>query len=369
MYRKTWMEVNLDAIVHNVRYTKDLCRKKYIAVLKADAYGCGDIQVMNAVLEGGADMIAVSSLDEAMMLRNGGYDGKLLILGATDAEDVSVIIQNHISIAAYSNEWIQEVIQHDIRGLFIHLAVDTGMNRIGFKNQRDLMHAFSTLKEHGCIMEGIFTHFYCSDQKDHVLTNRQFALFKEAVNTLDYPFEWIHCDNSDATIFFKDDLSNACRVGISLYGISPYSDQLQNAISLYTEVAMTKNVNASETIGYGATYTTTSKECIATLPIGYADGLVRKNQNRLVYVDGQFAPIVGRICMDQCMIRLSKNVKPGTVVEIFGPHISLEKMAEELDTIPYEIICLITDRVTRRYIYHNQLLTETNSRLFKSQYE
>ncbi len=366
MYRNTWMEVNLDAIADNVRVTKEICGKKYIAVLKANAYGLGDMQVAKAVLDAGADMIAVSSLDEAMVLRNDGYDGKLLILGATNADDANVLIANHIATVCFSMEWAEGIAKKNCKGLLVHLGVDTGMNRIGFKDNESLKKAFDLLKDHGCVMDGIFTHFACSDKLDHVMTDLQYKRFVSALDCLNYPFEWIHCDNSDATIFFKDNRSNACRVGISLYGISPYKDDLKQAVSLYSEVFMTKHVSKGETVGYGATYTAEKDEIIGTLPIGYADGLTRRNQGRRVYIDGQYCELVGRICMDQCMVRLEHDVKPGTPVEIFGPHISLSKMADELGTITYEIICLITGRVTRKYIYHGKELEQDNPRLAKS---
>ncbi len=366
MYRNTWMEINLDAIVSNIHKTKEICKKKYIAVLKADAYGCGDIQVAKACIDSGVDMIAVSSLDEAMMLRNNHYNGKLLILGATNVKDIPTIIQNKISIAGFSPEWAEQVSHTNCKGLLVHFAVDTGMNRLGFKDIDSLKNAFQLLVSKGCVPEGIFTHFCCTNETDNVMTNLQFHRFRRTVEALNFPFKWIHCDNSDATIFFKDDISNACRVGISLYGISSYTNALTKAISLYTEVFMTKHVPSNEVIGYGATYTTKQDEIIATCPIGYADGFIRHNQGRKVYVDGMYCEVVGRICMDQCMIRLDRDVKPGTKVEIFGPHIALEEMAAELDTIPYEILCLITDRVTRKYIYHNQELSEENPRLVKS---
>ena len=366
MYRNTWMEVDLDAIAENVRVTKEICGKKYIAVLKADAYGCGDQQVSNAVLEAGADMLAVSSLDEALMLRNEGYNGRILILGAVDASEAEILIENHISTAGYSKAWVDAVTANNCTGLQVHLAVDTGMNRIGFKDNASLREAFDSLKNAGCVMEGIVTHFCCSDNPDHLMTNQQFEKFASAVKLLDYPFEWIHCDNSDATIFFKDDLSNACRVGITLYGISPYKKDLKKAISLHTCVSMTKHVSKGETIGYGATYTADCDQIIATLPIGYADGFIRANQGRKVYVDGQMAEIVGRICMDQCMVKLEHDVAPGTEVEIFGDHIDLEDMASDLNTISYEIICLISGRVTRKYIWHGEEYGEDNPRLIRS---
>ena len=159
MYRNTWMEVNLDAVADNVRKLKEICGKKIIAVLKADAYGCGDSHVARAVLEAGADMLAVSSLDEALMLRNEGYEGELLILGATDPEDVPVMIENSISVPAYCPEWADAVVQKNPAGLKVHMKVDTGMNRIGFKTPEDLQKAFNELKEAGCLIEGIFTHF------------------------------------------------------------------------------------------------------------------------------------------------------------------------------------------------------------------
>ena len=204
MYRKTWMQVNLDKIEHNLIQLKEICQKKIIAVLKADAYGCGDIHVARAVLEAGAEMIAVSSLDEALVLRNEGYEGKLLILGATEANDIPVLIKYRISCTAYSTEWVHDAAKQNCKGLHVHLKVDTGMSRIGFRTIDELHFAFEKLQVASCDMEGIFTHFCCADS-DLDFTNRQFSKFKEAVESFSYTFPWIHCDNSDATAFFKED--------------------------------------------------------------------------------------------------------------------------------------------------------------------
>lgn len=360
MYRNTWLEIDLDCIYENVKKTKQIQNKKYIAVVKANAYGMGDIEVANTCIEAGADMLAVSSLDEALSLRYQGYTGKLFILGATNPQDVQVVIDNDIAIAVYSLDFVK-AIQNSCSGLKVHLAVDTGMNRIGFKNREDLKEAFDTLCHAKCKMEGIFTHFYCSSEEDHVITNQQFNQFRDCVEYLNYPFEWIHCDNSDATIFFEDGLSNAVRVGISLYGLSPFTNSLKQAISLYTEVCMTKTIHSGETVGYGAIYTAKQDEIIATCPIGYADGFIRKNTGRKVYVDGMYVPVVGNVCMDQIMLRLEHDVPVGSVVEIFGKHIDIEQMAKELDTISYEIYCLINERVTRVYKRHGKIIKEKNS--------
>ena len=366
MYRDTWMEVDLDAIADNVRSIHQICGKRIIAVIKADAYGCGDIQVAKACLDAGAEMLAVSSLDEAMMLRNEGYGGEVLILGAGNPEDALVLSENGISTAAFSLDWVKEVVKHDCSGMKVHLAVDTGMNRIGFREIREMEEARDILLHAGVKLTGIFTHFCCTDTSRE-MTDRQYLKFAEAVKALDYPFEWIHCDNSDATIFFRDSLSNACRVGISLYGISGFKKDLKPALGLYTKLVMSKLVPAGETIGYGATYETKTTERIGTIPIGYADGFIRANQGRKVYIDGCYAEVVGRVCMDQTMIRLPEEKQIGSVVEIFGSHIPLEQMAAELHTIPYEIISLISGRVTRLYRKNGKISSESNERILKSE--
>ena len=366
MYRKTWMEINLDAIASNVRTIKEYTGKKFIAVLKADAYGCGDIQVARTVIEAGADMIAVSSLDEAMMLRNEGCKKELLILGATDPADCETLIQNNISVTAYSTKWVKGITSRRCQGLRVHLKVETGMNRIGFKDIEELKKAKGLLMLRGCSLDGIFTHFAKADT-DPEFTMKQYERFAEAVEAMDYPFRWIHCDNSDASLSFKDPVSNACRIGISLYGISAYKKNLKPALGLYTRIFMVKTLEAGEPIGYGSTYVTKGKEIIATAPIGYADGFTRANQGRYVLVNnGLRAKVVGRVCMDQVMLKLSEPVPENSLVEIFGENIPLEEMADELNTIPYEIMCLISGRVTRVYIKDGKPYEQSNERMSKS---
>lgn len=367
MHRKTWMEIDLDAVEANVRTAKERSGKKIIAVVKADGYGLGDLAVANAAVTAGAEMLAVSSCDEAMILRNKGYRGDVLILGHTDAEDLARMIKQKIAVPAYSTLWVKNAIEAGCRGLRVHIKVDTGMNRIGFKDNAEIRQAIHDLTEAGAEVEGIFTHFACADT-DPEFTKVQFERFRRAVEEADHSFRWIHCDNSEATLSFKDDLSNACRFGIGMYGISDTYKGLKHAVSLWSEIFLVKQVPAGETIGYGATYRTEEPEWIATMPIGYADGLVRKNQGRTVYIDGEYAPIVGRVCMDQTMIKLPRPMAEGTKVELFGPHLSLEAMAEDLGTIPYEIICLISERVTRIYTRNGTQVDEFNGRVIESKY-
>lgn len=365
MYRQTWLEVNLDDIADNVRKIRAICGKRIIAVLKADAYGSGDIQVCRTVLEAGAEMIAVSSSDEGLMLRNEGCQAEIMILGMAQTDDIPLLIENNIAAAAYSLKWAKDAAAKGCRGLKVQMKVDTGMNRIGFRDNAELKEALDILLEAGAVPTGIFTHFACADTSRE-MTDRQYLKFAEAVRYLDYPFEWIHCDNSDATVYFKDPLTNACRLGISLYGISTFQKDLKYPLAFYTRIGMVKHVGAGETIGYGATYTASEDELIATVPVGYADGFIRKNQGRKVYADGVYAEVVGRVCMDQAMIRLPEYRPEDTVVEIFGPHIPLEQMAADLETIPYEIICLVSPRVTRVYVKNGLKAAEYNERIHKS---
>ena len=181
------MEVNLDAIYDNVKSIRKHCGKKFIAGLKADAYGCGDYPVAKTCLEAGADMIAVSSLDEALILRNKGYEGDLFILGPVDPADIPLAVAYNIAVAAISSTWVNQVCRLHCKGLKVHLAYDTDMNRIGFKDLSSLHEAYDQLTEHGCMIEGIFTHFCNTDKEDRSYTDHQFALFRKAVESFDHP--------------------------------------------------------------------------------------------------------------------------------------------------------------------------------------
>ncbi|MCI5773423.1 MAG: alanine racemase [Erysipelotrichaceae bacterium] len=364
MLRKTWLEINLDNLEHNCRYFIEHTQKKLIAVIKANGYGCCDEEVAKVALQAGASMLAVSSLDEAMALRNAGIKAEILILGYVEPRDAKILIKNDLATSVVSLQWVLEVIKYDISDLKIHLKVDTGMNRIGIKDIEQLKKAYTLLQQADAKVEGIFTHYACSDEDPKVKTDAQFTAFKKAYEALDGDFKYIHCDNSDAAIDYAEDLTNTIRVGIGLFGYCTNPTNLKSVVSLYTTIVNVKTVAPEETIGYGATYKCEKPEIIATLPIGYADGFIRRNSGRQVYVDGEFATIVGRVCMDQCMIKLSRNLPVGTVVELIGEHISIQQMARELDTIVHEIMTNFNERLTRRYIKDHQEYLIINKRVF-----
>lgn len=353
-YRDTYAKVRLDYIKENVETLYKKTKKPMVAIIKANAYGHGYKEVASVLKdESIIQMFAVATLKEAVDLRDLGVKQDILVLGAIPLEDLDIAIKKNISLALFSFDYLNKIneMHHYDAPVKVHLSIDSGMNRIGFKTEKEFEKAMEMIDSSKIDVEGIFTHFATADdfsQDDEY--EKQLALFKSIVGN--NRFKYIHCDNSAAMMFHHSDYGNLTRIGIAMYGVDPRGEEnsdLKQAMSLYTKVAMVKVVPKGEKIGYGMTYTADEDQYIATLPIGYADGFTRANQGREVYINGHYYTVVGRVCMDQCMVKVDENVKPGDDVEIFGEHISLAKMAKEINTIPYEIICLISPRVERIY--------------------
>lgn len=367
-YRDTWIEVDIDAIHQNLDYIQSQTDKKCIAVLKANAYGHGDYAIAKAVLMHGIEMVAVAYLDEAISLRLQGYDKEILVLGYVRASDLNLVRENNITLTVPSLLWLENTINEtSVENIRFHIKVDTGMNRLGVKNSEDCIKVLNLLKENHAIADGIYTHFACADELDNEMTSSQYELFKNIVNNCNYPFPWIHCDNSSATLTCKHSIANAVRIGLILYGSSPLEEKKAHftpAFSLYSSITNIKFVKKGEKIGYNATYTMKEDGYIATLPIGYADGFIRRNQGRFLYIEDTPCEIVGRVCMDQCMILCDKFYPLETKVEIIGKHINIYQMAEELNTIPYEVLCVFSDRIPRVIKEKNEVKQIINHRLF-----
>jgi alanine racemase len=358
LYRDTYAKVNLPNLNKNVETIYEKEQKPLIAIIKANAYGMGYKHVANAIKDNPhIKLFAVATLKEAVDLRELGVKQDILILGAIPLEDLEIAIKEDISLPLFSFDFLKEILanHHFDRPVKVHIAIDSGMNRIGFKSREEYEQAMRMIDPDKIAVEGIFTHFATADEPDNEAQNvnyeKQLALFKSIVGN--NKFKYIHCDNSAAMMFHHSNFGNLGRIGIALYGIDPRgvdNDELKPVMSLMTKVAMLKRVPKGEKIGYGATYTTAEDgEYIATLPIGYADGFIRANQGRHVYINGRLYPIVGRVCMDQCMVKVDENVHVHDDVEIFGDHLSINDMAKDLNTIPYEVLCLISPRVERVY--------------------
>lgn len=353
LYRDTYVEIDLNKLKYNVQKVYQKAKKPLMAIIKADAYGHGYQEVAACLSkEESICMYAVATLKEAIDLRKSGIQGDILILGAIprEKEDIDLAIAYDISLTLFSLEYMDLLTSLiEDQPLKVHIKLDTGMNRIGIKTKQELDLLLDHIDTNKFIIDGIFTHFATADGNEEFY-KQQLNKFYQLVG--DKQFKYNHCSNSAGLIYHHEEKSNLGRIGIVMYGLDPAGNETseyQQVMSMYTKVAMVKKIHKGEYLGYGITYQADKDEYIATVPVGYADGIIRKNQGRKVYINGNYYEIVGRVCMDQMMIRVDENVHVDDQVEIFGDHISLSSMAKDLDTIPYEIICLITKRVDRVY--------------------
>ncbi|AOH53007.1 alanine racemase [Peribacillus muralis] len=369
-HRDTWAEVNLDHIYKNISSMKTRLRNdvSLFAVVKANAYGHGDYDVAKTALEAGADFLSVAFLDEALSLRKKGITAPILVLGASRPESAALAAEQGISVTAFDEAWLESAKAQLKPGqvLQVHVKVDSGMGRIGIRDKSQLMKVEGLLMREPCFnFQGIFTHFATADELKTDLYEKQLAVFKAMLAELTERPEYIHAANSAASLRFADPIWNAVRMGISMYGLSPSMEMkpllpfpLQQSISLKTKLVAVKQLVEGESVSYGATYTAQGKEWIGTLPIGYADGWIRKLQGQEVLIEGMRVPIVGRICMDQCMIKLPRSFPVGTEVTLIGDDgvesITVDEIAAKLETINYEVTCMIGARVPRVYIKDNQ---------------
>ncbi len=376
---KIWAEINTDALRHNYRTVRDAVRKnapdcRIISVVKADAYGHGMVPVSRILLSEGCDFFAVSCVSEAVHLRQEtGGKADILILGYSQPEDAETLIRNDIIQTVFSEEYArrlsseiarlkaEKVLPADAR-LRVHIKLDTGMNRLGFDaaaplETADGIRRVLALPHLSC--EGMFTHFATADTDagNKGQTASQLARFNEVESMLtktgDCP-PLCHCCNSAAAIHLPEGYKSAVRAGIILYGLSPSGEILPDfhpVMTLKTRIAHVHTLRAGESVSYGATFTASRDMRIATVPIGYGDGFLRHYKTASLYLpDGTPAPILGRICMDQCMIDLGDaDVQPGDEITVFGGDNGsrIEALAAAGETINYEITTILTPRVPR----------------------
>lgn len=360
-YRDSYIEVNLDAIKHNIKRFIEHTNKAFFAVIKANGYGLGDVEIANVANDCGAKYLAVSSLDEAISLREKGINQAILVLGYVKGEYIKKAKANDITLTATSLSWVKAVYK-ECTGVKIHLKINTGMNRLGLNDIQEVNEAITLLKD--ADIEGIYTHYACSDDNTNPLNQKQYDRFTSIVKESSFVFKYIHSSNSDAACKFEDELTNAIRVGLGMVGYSSYDIGLIPSVSLKSNVVNCHLVKKGETVSYGATFKAEKDSWIITLPIGYADGWIRKNQGRKVYIEEEYGEIVGKVCMDQMMVKVSKYYPLDSVVELFGEHISILDVAKDLDTIPYEILTLLSDRLTKKY-YKSQKLIEVKAHRFE----
>ena len=365
--------VNLDAIRHNLQEVKNKIQDNVMlmAIVKADGYGHGAVPIAKAIGDSTVvDAYGVAIIEEAVELRQAGITKPVLVLGYTPMEQYEYVVTYDISQTVFQYEMAKALSVEACRqnkNVKVHIKFDTGMNRVGFSDTKESIDAIKEIvKLPNLEIEGLFSHFACADETDRTYTENQLARFQNFCAWLDHENIYIpikHIANSAGIIEFPVAYFNMVRCGIATYGIYP-SDMVKKeeiklipAMEIKSHVIFVKDVEAGAGISYGATYITSKKMKIATIPIGYADGYSRNLSNSgKVIIHGQYAPIVGRICMDQFMVDVTDidDVKQGDIVTLLGQEQGASIMAEELaewsHSFAYELVCTVGKRIPRFYI-------------------
>jgi alanine racemase len=380
-FRPTWAEISLDALEHNLHaFRKAIpAHMKIMAVVKANAYGHGAVEVAEEAVRCGANYLAVAFLDEALELRRAGITCPVLVLGYTPPECLELAVSERITLTVYSEDILDAIMQRGTNGerLNIHIKIDTGMGRLGVLAGDEAVDFIEkALQLPGVNVEGLYTHFACADERDKSYTYGQYGRFQSIVEHFrgkNIEFDYLHTGNSATAIDCPELSYNMVRLGISLYGLYPSEEvsrqnvDLRPVMSFKTTVVRIRTLPPGSGISYGSIYRTRGEEQIATLPVGYADGFTRLLTERgHALIHGRKVPVVGRICMDQCMINVTgvENVRIGEEVVLFGrqgeAEISADELARALGTINYEITCMVADRVPRVYIRNSKKLSVRN---------
>ena len=379
-HRRTWAEIDLDAIEHNIIQINSLLKNgaQSIGVIKADAYGHG-APVIARTLMPYVGMFALSEIDEVIQLYEQGIQKDCLILGYTPPQYTEDLLACNAIQTVFSYEYAQQLYEHAQKmkkPLRVHIKLDTGMSRLGFSAQDDCSISATVQQiaqmyrefSNYLIFDGIFTHFACSDQPENAFTGEQFNHFCKVTEQLaaqNISFRARHVCNSAGIINHPQMHLDMVRPGIILYGLKPDPQTkdigLRPALTLKTVVSQVHQIAPGTTVSYGRTFTAKKKMTIATLPVGYADGYSRLLSNTgQVLIRGLRANIIGRICMDQCMIDVSElpSVERGEPVTLIGTdgteQITADEIADKMHTINYEVPCLIGKRVPRVYFRQGQ---------------
>ena len=359
-YRDTWAEIDLDRLWHNVEETKRLApHKEIIPVIKANAYGHGAKEIYTYLIEKGIHSFAVSLLEEALELREINSSTTLIMMGAISPIHLEVASQNNIQITIHDNQIFDAVISSPYH-LKCHLKVDTGMSRYGFREPNQIVEVIKTLQQTKHIdLVGLYTHFATAND-DYDFYLNQLNQFKSILKLIDHLPPMIHISNSSSTLKYEHlyDFTTHVRLGISLYGLSKDEPKpnLKQVMSLKSKVVTIKELKAGDAVGYGATYRVKKDEMIAILPIGYADGFIRRNKVGHVEINGKLYKIVGIICMDAIFIKVDETIKVGDTATLYGDLITIDHIATRLQTINYEVTCLVSARVPRCYIKGGKII-------------
>lgn len=355
LYRSTYLEIDLKNIENNVKeIIKEFSNYQYyFGVVKADCYGHQEIQSVEAVIKGGCNYLCVATLEEALWIREIIKDIPILCLGVIPTSFLSICKENQITITIPSLVYMEELQKLDsqnLEGLKVHFKINTGMNRLGIKTSQDLEKVYELAQIKNLNIEGIYTHIYeasCQDKYEKQM--KELEIILKVIPLSEIPI--IHVAASDTFSHYdKPSYVNGCRLGIIIYGFTNRKDlKLESTCCLQSQVIQINELNPGETVGYNGMYQAKQREKIAVVSIGYADGIIRKNTGRMVYIKGKEYPIIGNICMDMLFVKIDDNVKLYDQVTILKDRKHIEEVANYLGTIPYEVLCSIGKRVPRIY--------------------
>lgn len=362
----TWVEIDLEAIEGNIGYFLQHTGKQFMAVVKAEAYGHGAIQIAKIARGAGASWLGVARAGEALELRAAGLDGPILILGWSPLKRMETLINEGISLTFWSDVQLAQI-SHAANTVGthanVHLKIDTGMSRVGATASEATRLVQEVENRSNVHLEGVFTHLASADEPDQSTSDSQVRVFHALQQDLEKAGlrpDLVHCANSAAALRNPKTWYDLVRVGIGMYGLHP-SDTCQlpevvkPGLAWKSSLAQVKVLPPRQGISYGHTYSTSSEERIGTIPVGYADGFRRHEENK-VLVGGKQVPVVGRVTMDQIMVQIDAvpTAQPGDEVVIIGSQegtrISAEDVADRWGTINYEVTSAISQRVPRVYI-------------------
>jgi alanine racemase len=362
----TWLEIDLEAIRNNIRQVNRITQTPVMAIVKANGYGHGAIESARAAMEAGATWCGVARFEEAIALRKAGLDCHLLVMGYTPPACLKEAIANKISLTIYDLTLEEAYPRHlpkSAEPLRVHVKVDTGMGRLGIKPDEALTLVQNLSQRPGFLVEGLCTHFSKADETDRSSTRKQLDKFIPLVDKLEKRGlrpEVIHAANSAAALRYPESRFDLVRPGIAMYGLNPSEEAplpegFQPALTWKARLTSNKILPPGHMISYGGIYTTSTEEQIGVVPVGYADGF-RRVEGEQVLLHGQRVDVVGRVCMDQCMLQISgmPDVKIGDEVILLGSQgrerISAEEIARRWQTINYEVVCGLSNRLPRVYL-------------------
>ena len=364
--RATRAIIDLGAISRNIaEIRKKIGNKRgLMAVVKADGYGHGAVEVSRAALRSGADFLGVALPEEGQQLREAGIEAPILVVGLIQPEEAYKVVKFQLSQAVASVELL-EALNHEASKvstwISVHVKLETGMGRIGVKPEDAVSFVRKVKSFKNLNLEGLFSHFSSADEKDKTFSERQLQLFDQVIGNLQLAGIEVpkkHIANSAAILDLPQSYYDIVRPGIMIYGLYPsrevsHSIELKPAMTFKTKISEVKVVPPGTPISYGRTFITKKKTTVATLPVGYADGYNRLLSNHgEVLVKGRRAPVIGTICMDMCMVDASsvEDIRPGDEVILFDEELSVDEIAAKIGTINYEVVCGVNKRVPRVYI-------------------